>query len=179
MVDDDVSLCQVMKVIFEKEGFAVAIEHTVASSLRRVVEDRFAIVLLDVVLPDGRRQRRFVRVSYSFRLAGHHDDRNWRRRHTRSVPGRRRSRLPDETLLDFQAAHHDSPLYLGDETEWEQGRRRDCDPRGSRDSPNFCGIARAAKRAVAKPASTVSYDLNDSVGISIVTARPVPDADCA
>jgi DNA-binding response OmpR family regulator len=52
MVDDDVSLCQVMQVTLEKEGFALAIEHTVASGLRRVVEDRFAIVLLDVVLPD-------------------------------------------------------------------------------------------------------------------------------
>jgi two-component system response regulator MtrA len=52
MVDDDVSLCQVTQVILEKEGFALAIEHTVASGLRRVVEDRFAIVLLDVVLPD-------------------------------------------------------------------------------------------------------------------------------
>jgi ActR/RegA family two-component response regulator len=46
MVDDDVSLCHVMQVILEREGFALAIEHTVASGLRRVVEDRFAIVLL-------------------------------------------------------------------------------------------------------------------------------------
>jgi DNA-binding response OmpR family regulator len=53
MVDDDVSLCHLMQVILEKEGFALATEHTVASGLRRVVEDRFAIVLLDVVLPDG------------------------------------------------------------------------------------------------------------------------------
>jgi DNA-binding response OmpR family regulator len=53
MVDDDVSLCHVMQVILEKEGFALATEHTMASGLRRVVEDRFAIVLLDVVLPDG------------------------------------------------------------------------------------------------------------------------------
>jgi two-component system nitrogen regulation response regulator GlnG len=40
-------------VILEKEGFALTTEHTVASGLRRVVEDRFAIVLSDVVLPDG------------------------------------------------------------------------------------------------------------------------------
>jgi len=53
MVDDDVNLCRAMQVILEKEGFALAIEHTVASGLRRVVEYRFAIVLLDVVLPDG------------------------------------------------------------------------------------------------------------------------------
>jgi DNA-binding response OmpR family regulator len=53
MVDDDVSLCHVMQVILEREGFALAIEHSVASGLRGVVEDRFAIVLLDVVLPDG------------------------------------------------------------------------------------------------------------------------------
>jgi DNA-binding response OmpR family regulator len=53
MVDDDVNLCHLMKVILEREGFALAIEHTLASGLRRVVEDRFAIVLLDVVLPDG------------------------------------------------------------------------------------------------------------------------------
>jgi two-component system response regulator CpxR len=53
MVDDDVNLCHLMKVILEREGFALASEHTLASGLRRVVEDRFAIVLLDVVLPDG------------------------------------------------------------------------------------------------------------------------------
>jgi DNA-binding response OmpR family regulator len=53
MVDDDVSLCQVMQAVLEKEGFTLAIENTVASGLQRVVEDRFAIVLLDVVLPDG------------------------------------------------------------------------------------------------------------------------------
>jgi two-component system response regulator CpxR len=53
MVDDDVNLCHLMKVILEREGFVLATEHTVASGLRRVVGDRFAIVLLDVVLPDG------------------------------------------------------------------------------------------------------------------------------
>jgi DNA-binding response OmpR family regulator len=53
MVDDDVNLCHLTRVILAKEGFALAIEHTVASGLRRVVEDRFAIVLLVVVLPDG------------------------------------------------------------------------------------------------------------------------------
>jgi DNA-binding response OmpR family regulator len=42
-----------MKVILDKEGFTLAIEHTLASGLRRVVEDRFAIVLLDLMLPDG------------------------------------------------------------------------------------------------------------------------------
>ena len=45
MVDDDVRLCQVMQAVLEKEGFTLAIENTVASGLRRVVEDRFAILL--------------------------------------------------------------------------------------------------------------------------------------
>jgi CheY-like chemotaxis protein len=53
MVDDDVSLCRVMHAVLEREGFELATEHTVASGLRRVVEDRFAIILLDVILPDG------------------------------------------------------------------------------------------------------------------------------
>lgn len=53
MVDDDVSLCRVMRAVLERQGFALAIEHTIANGLRRVVEERFTIVLLDVVLPDG------------------------------------------------------------------------------------------------------------------------------
>src|ERR1700761_4565384 len=53
IVDDDVSLCRVMRVVLERQGFALAVEHTIANGLRRVVEERFTIVLLDEVLPDG------------------------------------------------------------------------------------------------------------------------------
>ena len=53
MVDDDVSLCRVMRAVLERQGFALAVEHTIANGLRRVVEERFTLVLLDVVLPDG------------------------------------------------------------------------------------------------------------------------------
>jgi two-component system NtrC family response regulator len=53
IVDDNVMLCRSLQLILEREGFAVSLEHTLASGLMRVAKDRFEIVLLDIVLPDG------------------------------------------------------------------------------------------------------------------------------
>jgi hypothetical protein len=41
------------------------------------------------------------------------------------VPGKRRGRLFAETLLNFQSAHNDSPLYLGGKMESEHRKSGD------------------------------------------------------
>jgi DNA-binding response OmpR family regulator len=53
IVDDNVTLCRSLQAILERDGFAASVEHTLAGGLMRVAKDRFEIVLLDIVLPDG------------------------------------------------------------------------------------------------------------------------------
>jgi DNA-binding response OmpR family regulator len=53
VVDDNVIFCRSLEAILEREGFAASVEHTLASGLMRAAKDRFEIVLLDIVLPDG------------------------------------------------------------------------------------------------------------------------------
>jgi twitching motility two-component system response regulator PilG len=68
MVDDDVSLCRAMQVILEKEGFALAIEHTVGQWLAACRGGSICDCSVGCSAARWGRERRFVRVSCSFRL---------------------------------------------------------------------------------------------------------------
>ncbi len=52
IVDDDRELCALMKKCVEQEGLAAAIAHSGAEGLRRLHEGRFALAVLDIMLPD-------------------------------------------------------------------------------------------------------------------------------
>jgi DNA-binding response OmpR family regulator len=51
MVDDDEELCGLVKELLAREGFEMAAEHDGASGLRAALGGRFALVILDVMLP--------------------------------------------------------------------------------------------------------------------------------
>lgn len=53
MIDDDVEFVQMMREYLEPEGFAVASAHNYESGLKAAHEQRYALVVLDVMLPGG------------------------------------------------------------------------------------------------------------------------------
>lgn len=53
LVEDDLALQKAMKYTLEKEGFNVEISSTVEDSKRVFKNNKFDIVLLDIMLPDG------------------------------------------------------------------------------------------------------------------------------
>jgi two-component system response regulator CpxR len=63
MVDDDQELCALMREFMEREGFSLVTEPDGATGLRRLLEEPFELVVLDVMLPslDGFEVLRRVR----------------------------------------------------------------------------------------------------------------------
>jgi two-component system response regulator CpxR len=63
MVDDDQELCALMREFMEREGFSLVTEPDGAVGLRRLLEEPFELVVLDVMLPslDGFEVLRRVR----------------------------------------------------------------------------------------------------------------------
>jgi two-component system, OmpR family, response regulator len=53
MVDDDRELCRVLQAALRLEGFELTVAYTIAHGLRAAVEEPFAVILLDIQLPDG------------------------------------------------------------------------------------------------------------------------------
>jgi two-component system response regulator CpxR len=51
MVDDDEGLCELVREFLGREGYDVTAAHDGASGLRAALEGRFALVILDVMLP--------------------------------------------------------------------------------------------------------------------------------
>jgi two-component system response regulator CpxR len=51
MVDDDEGLCELVREFLGREGYDVTAVHDGASGLRAALEGRFALVILDVMLP--------------------------------------------------------------------------------------------------------------------------------
>jgi two-component system response regulator CpxR len=51
LVDDDVELCELLREFLGSHGFSVSVEHDGASGLRRALERRHDLVILDVMLP--------------------------------------------------------------------------------------------------------------------------------
>lgn len=68
IIDDDVELCSLLVEYLSGEGFSCAVEHHGSSGEKRIIEEEFDLVILDVMLPgiDGleilRRVRRDSRV---------------------------------------------------------------------------------------------------------------------
>ena len=64
LVDDDVSLCTSLERLLRLEGFQVSSVHTADDGAHRAMEEPFALVVLDVMLPggDGRMVLRKVRT---------------------------------------------------------------------------------------------------------------------
>ena len=51
VIDDDVELCELLARFLEREGFAVDALHHAAGGVERALSGRYAIVVLDVMLP--------------------------------------------------------------------------------------------------------------------------------
>lgn len=53
VVDDDVDLCTNLWDLLRDQGYRVCVAHDVVTAVRRVKDDAFKVVLLDLKLPDG------------------------------------------------------------------------------------------------------------------------------
>ena len=51
VVDDDINICELLRLYLEKEGFAVTVANDGKSALDVVKNNEFAIILLDIMLP--------------------------------------------------------------------------------------------------------------------------------
>jgi two-component system response regulator CpxR len=67
VVDDDVLLCKLLSQFLSQSGFAVEAVHTAASGVERALSGEYAVVILDVMLPDmkGFEVLRLVRAKSS------------------------------------------------------------------------------------------------------------------
>jgi DNA-binding response OmpR family regulator len=52
VVDADVSICQLYPLYFKKEGYETTVCHNGQEALKKLKEDSYSIVLLDVMMPD-------------------------------------------------------------------------------------------------------------------------------
>ncbi|MCM1992423.1 response regulator transcription factor [Oceanirhabdus seepicola] len=52
IIDDDIELCQLLKKCIEKEGMIAELSHTGASGLNRLAENKYFLLILDIMLPD-------------------------------------------------------------------------------------------------------------------------------
>src|SRR5215472_8516253 len=53
LIDDDVELCSSLSRLLAMEGFNVTSAHEAGSGVRRALEERYELIILDVMLPDG------------------------------------------------------------------------------------------------------------------------------
>lgn len=65
LVDDDLELCSSLAKLLAMDGFAVTAVHDAESGVREALSARYALIILDVMLPggDGRKALRRIRVS--------------------------------------------------------------------------------------------------------------------
>jgi len=56
IIDDDVQLCQSLSFLLERESFDVFLSHDGMDGLNRILENRYDVIILDMMLPilDGR-----------------------------------------------------------------------------------------------------------------------------
>lgn len=53
VVDDEVEICLLLSGMLKKMGFAVTYAHSVSEGLKKLIENNYDIVFLDLNLPDG------------------------------------------------------------------------------------------------------------------------------
>src|SRR5260370_32992633 len=53
IVDDEASILEFLKMLFESEGFAVETTRSAAEAQRALVDKSFDLVLCDILMPDG------------------------------------------------------------------------------------------------------------------------------
>ena len=53
LIDDDVRLCDLLQTYLSGHGFSVSVAHSVKDGVRRLRNEVFDLLLLDVMLPDG------------------------------------------------------------------------------------------------------------------------------
>src|SRR5215469_11311867 len=53
LIDDDVELCSSLSRLLAMEGFNVTSAHEAGSGVRRALQERYELIILDVMLPDG------------------------------------------------------------------------------------------------------------------------------
>jgi DNA-binding response OmpR family regulator len=65
LVDDDVELCSSLKRLLAIDGFAVTVVHNAAFGIEQALRNEYALIILDVMLPDGdgRKLLRRIRVA--------------------------------------------------------------------------------------------------------------------
>ncbi len=65
IIDDDIELCNLLTDFLSREGFSCSFEHHGNSGLQRIREQRFELVILDVMLPgmDGMATLREIRLT--------------------------------------------------------------------------------------------------------------------
>lgn len=65
LVDDDVELCSSLKRLLAIDGFAVTVVHNAAFGIEQALRNQYALIILDVMLPDGdgRKLLRRIRVA--------------------------------------------------------------------------------------------------------------------
>jgi two-component system, OmpR family, response regulator CpxR len=65
LIDDDVELCSSLKRLLAIDGFDVTAVHDADSGIAQALEQKYALIILDVMLPggDGRKLLRRVRVT--------------------------------------------------------------------------------------------------------------------
>jgi two-component system OmpR family response regulator len=52
LVDDDIELTRLLSCYFEREGFIVIAENHPISALKRITQDNYDLIILDVMMPD-------------------------------------------------------------------------------------------------------------------------------
>lgn len=67
LVDDDLQLCSSLARLLGMEGFSVTAVHDADSGIREAMQEKYQLIILDVMLPggDGRKVLRRVRMSSS------------------------------------------------------------------------------------------------------------------
>ena len=51
-VDDDDNICQLLKLYLVKEGYSTFICHNGKEALKKIDEEKFDLILLDIMMPD-------------------------------------------------------------------------------------------------------------------------------
>lgn len=65
MIDDDVALTEGLRRLMSMDGFRLESVHTAEEGLSRALEGRHALVILDIMLPDGDGRKLLRRIRFS------------------------------------------------------------------------------------------------------------------
>ena len=96
MIDDDVTLTDSLGRLLAMDGFRLEAVHRAEQGFTRAIEGQHAIVILDIMLPDGDGRQVLRRIRNASQVPNHHADRSRRRRGSYSRSRSRCGRLPSK-----------------------------------------------------------------------------------